>query len=102
MQQPNPILFVKGKWQSKKVSESERLMSENLKVELAELNFQTESIRLNYQIPEHLMDICKKIVMEVIANVKNATATSEDFPAEKLGVIRVVSESSDIPLAKLV
>ncbi len=39
---------------------------------------------------------------EVIANVKNANATPEELSAELLGVIKTVSDPSDISLAKLV
>ncbi len=44
----------------------------------------------------------KQLLKEVIPNVKNATALSDELSAELLGVIRVVSESTDISLAKLV
>ena len=49
------------------------------------------------------MDIGEKQLLKVvIANVKNATATSDELSSELLGVIKVVSESTDISLAKLV
>ena len=56
IEQPNRILFVKGRWQSKELSKSERLMTENLKMQLAELYFQSESIRLGHHLPEQLMN----------------------------------------------
>ena len=103
IEQPNRILYVDGSWQPKKLTESEQLMTENFKLQLAELYFQSESIRLDHHIPEQLMDIGEKqLLKEVIANVKNARGTPEELSAELLGVIRVVSESTDISLAKLV
>ena len=49
------------------------------------------------------MDIGEKqLLKEVVALVKNAKATLEEFSTELLGVIKIVSESSDISLAKLV
>ncbi len=49
------------------------------------------------------MDIGEKqLLKEVVANVKNARATPEELSAELLGVIKIVSETSDISLAKLV
>ncbi len=41
IEQPNRILFVNGKWQMKELSESEKLMAENLKIQLSELYFQS-------------------------------------------------------------
>ena len=78
-------------------------MSEKLKIQLSELYFQSESIKFDHHLPEQLMDICEKqLLKEVVANVKNAKATLEELSKELLGVIKIVSESSDISLAKLV
>ena len=70
------------------------MTSENLKIQLSELYFQSESIKFDHHIPEQLMDIGdKQLLKEVIANVKNAKSTPEELSTELLGVIKIVSES---------
>ncbi len=87
--------------ESKAVDRERILLTEPLKVQLSELYFQSESIRLDDHIPEHFMHIGEKqLLKEVIANVKNASAMSDELSTELLGVIRVVPESTDISLAK--
>ena len=52
IEQPNRILIVNGKWQPKELTELEKLTSENLKIQLSELYFQSESIKFDHHIPD--------------------------------------------------
>ncbi len=60
IEEPNRVLFINGKWQTKELSEIDKLMAENLKIQLSELYLQSESIKFDHHIAEQLMDIGQK------------------------------------------